>query len=92
MDTSLQEVARRIRELAALSPSDAGELDTWYAAAKELEDWLRARPPRINDQVPHFVWHYLNDADIRCRDEVYRRHQERELAEALKQLESGDAA
>jgi hypothetical protein len=92
MITSLHEVARRIRELAARSPSAPSELDTWYAAAKEFEDWLHARPLQIQDQVPHFVWHYLSDADIRCRDEVYRRHQERELAVALAQLEGGDAA
>jgi hypothetical protein len=92
MDTSLQEVAQRLRQLAALSPAGSGELKTWNAAAKEFKDWLSARPDRLVDQVPHFVWHYLDDADIRSRDEVYRRNQERELAAVLATLEGGGHA
>jgi hypothetical protein len=93
MDTSLEEVAKRLRQLAALSPAGPAELKTWHAAAKEFEDWLSVRPERLVDQVPHFVWHYLADADIRSKDEVYRRDQERELAAVLARLESGgDAA
>jgi hypothetical protein len=92
MGTSLHEIAGRLRELAPISPTNAGELQAWYAAAKEFEDWLRAKPAHLLDQVPHFIWHYLADADIRSRDEAYRRHQERELAVVLAQLDGGDAA
>jgi hypothetical protein len=93
MDTSLHEVAQRLRRLAALSHAATGELETWYAAVKEFKDWLSAKPTRLVDQVPHFVWHYLDDADIRSKDEVYRRDQERKLAAVLARLEGGgDAA
>jgi hypothetical protein len=92
MGTSLHEIAGRLRELAAISPRSAVELQAWYAAAKEFEGWLSARPAQLLDQVPHFIWHYLADADIRAKDDAYRRHQERELAVVLAQLEGGDAA
>ena len=92
MDTSLHEIASRLRELAAVSPASAGELSAWYSAAKEFEGWLSARPAQLLDQVPHFIWHYLADADIRSKDEAYRHHQERELAVVLAKLEAGDAA
>jgi hypothetical protein len=90
MATSLHEIAGRLRELATVSPRSAGELQAWYAAAKEFEAWLSARPAQLVDRVPHFVWHYLADADIRSKDEAYRRHQERELAVILAELEEGD--
>jgi hypothetical protein len=92
MDTSLQEVAQRLRWLAAVSPAGPGELKAWYAAAKEFRDWLSARPERLIDQVPHFVWHYLDDAEIRAKDVVYRRDQERELEAVLARLEGGEDA
>jgi hypothetical protein len=89
---TLYEIARRLRELAAVSPASAGELPAWYAAAKEFEGWLHTKPAQLLDRVPHFVWHYLADADIRSKDAAYRRQQERELAVVLAELESGDAA
>jgi hypothetical protein len=92
MDTSLHEIARRLRVLAAVSPASAGELPAWRAAAKEFEGWLNATPAPLLEQVPHFIWHYLADGDIRSRDEAYRRYQERELVVVLAQLEAGDAA
>jgi hypothetical protein len=42
--------------------------------------------------MPHFTWHYLADADIRSRDEAYRRSQERDLEAVLPRLQCGDAA
>jgi hypothetical protein len=92
MRTSLHEIAGRLRKLAAVSPTNAGELEAWYAAAKEFEVWLRTKPAQLLDEVPHFIWHYLADADIRSKDEAYRRRQERELAAVLAQLDGGDAA
>jgi hypothetical protein len=92
MDTTLHEIARRLRELAAVSPASAADLPAWYTAAKKFESWLSARPAQLLDQVPHFVWHYLADADIRSKDEAYRRHQERELAGVVAELEAGDPA
>ncbi len=93
MSTNLHEVVERLHRLAAISPTSTGELKTWYAAAQEFRDWLSTKPAQLIDRVPHFVWHYLDDADIRSKDEVYRRDQERELAAVLARLEGdGDAA
>ena len=91
MDTTLEQIAQHLRELAARSPSVPQELEAWNSAATDFKKWLSAQPAGILDQVPHFVWHYLDDADIRCNDEIYRRNQEQELAAVLNRLEGGDS-
>jgi hypothetical protein len=53
---------------------------------------LLARPRGLVGEMPHFIWHYLADADIRSRDEAYRRSQERDLEAVLPRLQCGDAA
>ncbi len=37
--------------------------------------------------TPHFVWHFLSDADIRFKDSDYRRRQCHELLEWVTQME-----
>jgi hypothetical protein len=80
----LSEFCRKLRELAVRPVNTRDQLDEWRAAAQELE---RSISGELADRIPHFVWHYLSDADIRFRDEGYRREQARELEAALKELE-----
>lgn len=77
---------RQLRELAQRELNTAADLKEWHAAARELEASLSAD---LADRVPHFVWHYLADVDIRFRDEVYREDQEQRLKVALKELGDG---
>lgn len=87
---TLHELAERLRALAATPVSDRAELDAWYAAARRLQDWMSANAQDISSAVPHFVWHYLADADIRLKDSLYAVDQTRQLMEIVQALERGE--
>ena len=40
------------------------------------------------NEIPEIIFHYLNDADIRFRDERYRYAQEKELGKVVIELRS----
>lgn len=50
------------------------EIKAWYAEADKLQQVLDEE--YLSPDFPHEIWHYLADADIRARDEWYRRNQE----------------
>jgi hypothetical protein len=72
-----------VRKLASQPVRTPEDLAQWQDAAAQLE---AAVPPSVADQVPHRIWHYLADADVRFRDDEFRVAQERELAEAPQEL------
>jgi hypothetical protein len=78
-----------LRELAESTPEDATQLPAWYERAREFEAMLRADTGPLRDAIPHFVWHYLADADIRARDDGYRTDQQAEILEIIMALEAG---
>lgn len=77
---TIGDFAQRVRDLARQPVRTPEELARWQAAAAQLR---MAVTPVVADQVPHLVWHYLDDADIRFRDDQYRQNQEQELEAAL---------
>ena len=77
-----------LRELADSQPENQTSLAIWSARAREVEDFLKSIRG-LSDAVPHFVWHFLSDADIRVRDLGYRRAQLAELEPILDALEAG---
>jgi hypothetical protein len=81
---NVTEFCRKLRELARRPVNTHDDLDEWRALARELEASISAD---LADRIPHFVWHYLTDADIRFREEGYRHDQEQELEAALKEVE-----
>lgn len=85
----LHDLARALRDLVGRATSDRAELDEWYAAARRLQEWIRADPD-LSDAVPHFVWHYLADADIRRKDPAYDLEQAQCLMEIVDSLERGE--
>jgi hypothetical protein len=87
---TLHELAEGLRTLAVTPVSNRAELDAWYAAAKRLQDWMSAHAPELSGAVPHFVWHYLADADIRLKDSLYEVDQTRQLMEIVQALERGE--
>jgi len=87
---TLRELAERLRSLVATPVSDRAELHDWYAAAKRLEDWMSAHASELSGAVPHFVWHYLADADIRLKDPLYAVDQTRQLMDIVHALERGE--
>jgi hypothetical protein len=44
----------------------------------------------LSGAVPHLVWHYLADADIRLKDSLYAVDQTRQLMEIVQLLERGE--
>ena len=74
-DPSLNEsLISALQSLAAKKVTNRKELAAWRLAADRLEESLT---PEQQDAMPHFVWHYLADADIRLRNASYRADQER---------------
>jgi hypothetical protein len=79
----MNEFLRRLRALARRPVRTPRELSNWQASADDLLAWIRTPPGDVADAVPHFVWHYLSDADHRLRDQKYRVEQEKELEAVL---------
>jgi len=89
---ALRQVGRMLRDLAESTPESAGELPAWYKRARELESVLRSDSGALSDAIPHCVWHYLADADIRPRDLVYRADQQAAILEIIMALEAGHSS
>jgi hypothetical protein len=85
---ALRRAGRMLRELAESTPEDARHLPVWYERAREFEAMLRSDTGALS-AIPHFVWHYLADADIRARDDAYRTDQQAAILEIIIALEAG---
>jgi hypothetical protein len=72
-----------LRTLAARPLTNRKELAAWRLEADRLEESLSSEQA---DTVPHFVWHYLADADIRLRNASFRADQERRLEQVYREL------
>lgn len=72
-----------LRGLSARPLTNRKELAACRAEAERIEQSLT---PEQADSIPEFIWHYLQDADIRLRNPGYRADQERKLEHALRQL------
>jgi hypothetical protein len=79
---------RALRRLAECSPTDPSELNDWNERAREFEQFLKMQPDLCN-AIPHFVWHYLADADIRAREPQYRAGQQTKILRIASELETG---
>jgi hypothetical protein len=82
-----------IRSIAALAERriDSPEaLQVWQVEAAHLKKQLHSHPGAATT-LPHFVWHYLDDADLRSRDPQYASSQNEQLHEALASMGKGNA-
>jgi len=68
------EILETLRELAAIRPVDVSELRDLQQRCGALSRHLGAHSELAN-QVPELVWHFLADADIRFKDQVYAQMQ-----------------
>ena len=87
MESRAEQIKNLGEGLAALSafvPSSEYELNQWYDQAQQLIDG----PLKVIG-VPHFLWHYLSDADIRMKDEEYAEMQNGRVRILLQHLRSG---
>lgn len=62
-----------LRMLLESEPASAEQVSAWYARAEALKRTLQSSVCGID--VPHLIWHYLDDADIRFRDGSYAQDQ-----------------
>lgn len=89
VQAKISDLCTEIRSLSEMPIATKSELDEWYTVAIGIQR-------RIHDDsdlaraVPHFLHHYLSDADIRRRDAEYATAQNRGLNEILTALERGE--
>lgn len=79
-----------IFELIKMEPSSKIEMMTWYEKANKVK--LLMELDKGDLQVPHSLWHYLDDADIRLKDQRYAEYQISQVIEALRNWREDDAA
>ncbi len=82
----LAALAGWLRRLRACEPREPAGLDAWVIEVRAFEREANAVPSL---PVPHFVWHYLSDADIRLKDAGYAESQYTRLDDIIAELESG---
>jgi hypothetical protein len=85
----LRALGRELRTLVDQPAADRVQLAAWYAAARRLQKWI-AGDSALSDAVPHAVWHYLSDADIRLKSPSYHQEQTLQLMEIVHILERGE--
>ncbi|WMJ68160.1 hypothetical protein [Stenotrophomonas sp. 24(2023)] len=62
-----------LRMLLESEPASAEQVSAWYKEAEALKRTLQSSVYGID--VPHLIWHYFDDADIRFRDRDYAQSQ-----------------
>lgn len=83
-DGQIKRIAEGLSRLVELVPKTKDELDHWYDLAENFTDFHLKTVG-----APHTLWHYLSDADIRMKDEVYAEMQKRQIKLVLEYLERG---
>jgi len=81
METKQQAAERlgsALKLLMANQPKNRMELDEWNIKARDLEQELRKEGGLASD-VPHLLWHFLADADIRMKSHSYRKMQDAQM-------------
>lgn len=86
-DTEIMKaLAVKLRQLLDREPELIKDITSWYAAAETFRSELTTEDI---DLMPHFVFHYLDDADIRIKEKSYKEQQEKEIEGIIKALEKG---
>lgn len=68
-----------LRALDAMPIASKADRDKWYDRAAEVEAKLGSVYASISESLPHELWHYLSDADIRAKEPSYAENQKRDL-------------
>lgn len=80
-------LAEALKRLQKSSPVEKLQLDGWYESSRKFTAWKDAEFPHI--PLPPLVMFYLHDADIRVKDEDYRKDQEAALSDLIAMMEKG---
>lgn len=68
----MDDLRRRIGQILAIEDSDPPDWPQVERLTDELQQELEAEP---DTKLPEVIGHYLDDSDIRARDEAYAAHQ-----------------
>lgn len=79
----IKQLAEELTRLVEFVPATKDELEQWYDQAQKLQEGQLLRG------APHFLYHYLSDADIRMKDEVYSEMQNSMINSLLQRLRHG---
>ena len=82
-DDSVKRLALALTELVKFVPTNQDQLSNWYDKAHVLGE------SGLMIDAPHFVWHYLSDADIRMKEPEYAEMQNRRINELIDYLNRG---
>lgn len=82
-NANIKRLAEELTRLVNFVPVTKDELLQWYEQARSFQE------SSLLTWAPHFVWHYLADADIRMRDDVYAELQTRRIITMLAFLDRG---
>jgi hypothetical protein len=85
--TELADIAGQLRKLVAQPAVSRAEVEAWCDQAEQFRAYVRERHPEV--ELPHVVYHYLSDADIRARDPEYRTDQDRRIANVISHFDRG---
>ncbi len=85
----MADLCRRLQYLHETRPANKDELKDWYKRARELER-IVAIPDGLAHELPHFVWNYLADADIRFREKDYSDDQNLKMRLVVQCLKRGE--
>lgn len=83
----IDELRRRVGAILAAEEREPADWSEVERLTDELQLQLRAEP---STECPEVVNHYLDDADIRARDEAYAVHQRQEVRRFVKAGEYDD--
>ena len=82
-------IAQKLRKLSQMPLVTRDDLASLNICADQLLAELRAMEQSVYDSLPHFIEHYLADADIRLKDCKYCEAQQKQIGEIIKKLETG---
>jgi hypothetical protein len=83
----IKKIGLELAELVSVDPTEISCLPLWYRKAENLKAMMADL--NLTDSMPHFLWHYFSDADIRVKDDVYRSMQLKRIAILVRSLVDG---
>jgi hypothetical protein len=87
MSYRLIELARDLRTLLEMPVAAKSDLRVWNELALRVQSAIHGNP-EVSNQVPHEIWNFFSDADIRREDSDYGRAQCQLVWDFLKRLEA----
>lgn len=83
-----QDLARDLQFLLELPTQTKSELSAWYEEAFAVQRRISSSEA-LHDVIPHSLWHFFSDADIRAKEPVIRDMQFEQVRRHIAVLETG---